>query len=251
MPDRIAVAGDWHASTRWAVTAIADIAAQLDGEPEKIILHLGDFGYWPGEPGGGYYLRSVSEALKHYGMYVDFLDGNHEGHEALNTIRDFTSDVAVPVFPRIRWLPRGTRWVWHGRTWLALGGAVSVDKGLRDEGVDWFPEEAITPEQAAQVSAQGHADVMVTHDCPAGVNLGLPVAPLEWLPQIPAAEAHRELLQTVVDAVQPSYLMHGHYHLAYTKPVAMGHGTVQVTGLACDGMAYNWHILNVRTMEWE
>ena len=36
------------------------------------------------------------------------------------------------VTGRIWHLPRGHRWRWHGRDWLALGGAVSLDRGRAD-----------------------------------------------------------------------------------------------------------------------
>jgi len=255
-PERIAVVGDLHANTRWSSFILPEIAARLSGESVKLAVQVGDFGFWPGAAGGLYYLYSVAEWLERLNMTFMFLDGNHEDHPALASYRgdwnvpQDSRSVAV-AGPRVRWLPRGSRWLWHSREWLALGGAVSVDKDLLTEGEDWFPEEAITPGQAASVSQVGQADVMLTHDCPAGVTLTLPPPPREWLPQIPAAEAHRELLQNVVNVVQPSYLIHGHYHMAYSKPVQMNHGVVKVTGLACDGMDNNWAILNVRTMEWE
>ena len=52
---------------------------------------------------------------------------------------------------------------------LALGGAVSLDRAGRTEGVDWWPQEEITPRQAASVIEAGPAAVMVTHECPAGI----------------------------------------------------------------------------------
>jgi hypothetical protein len=252
-PERIAVAGDWHCNTRWATSVITGAAARLAGEAPKIILHTGDFGYWPDDTPGQYYLMAVDEALRHHGMYLSFADGNHEDHLALGSLLD--GDDVMPVRERIRWLPRGTRWAWHGRTWLVLGGAHSVDKGFRTEDLDWFPAETITRQQADTVIAAGGADVMLTHDCPSSVPPTLSSPPREWLPQIPAAEAHRNLLDEVVRQVQPSHLIHGHYHIAYSRPARMPYaahgGILQATGLACDGMDGNWAILNVRTMEWE
>jgi hypothetical protein len=93
---------------------------------------------------------------------------------------------------------------------------------------------------------------MLTHDCPASVPLYLPVpGDRSWLAQLPACEAHRELLDEVVREVTPSYLMHGHYHMSYDKTVNMSYGPLRATGLACDTMAGNLLLLNTETMAWE
>ena len=59
-------------------------------------------------------------------------------------------------------LLREYRWTWHGRTWLALGGGVSLDKAGRAKGRDWWPQEEITDDQERAVIDAGHANVMVT-----------------------------------------------------------------------------------------
>ena len=64
--------------------------------------HLGDFGIWPGPDG-----------------------------------RDYLARLDVALAGRIWHLPRGHRWRWHGRDWLALGGAVSLDRAVRTAGVNW------------------------------------------------------------------------------------------------------------------
>src|SRR2546429_228129 len=82
---------------------------------------------------------------------------------------------------------------------------------LRREGVDWWPAEEISHGQAHRVIDAGPADVMVCHDCPAGVPLDLPPAPLLWQSELGRATEHRRRLRVVVDRVRPAYLLHGHY----------------------------------------
>jgi hypothetical protein len=48
---RIAVAGDWHGNTAWAVRAVRRMAALLPRDGPRVIVHLGDFGIWPGPEG--------------------------------------------------------------------------------------------------------------------------------------------------------------------------------------------------------
>ena len=257
-PRRIMVAGDWHGNAAWAKKVIWEAKTLLAGEETRIILHLGDFGVWPG---GENYLTQVAFALDQADARLWFADGNHEWFPRLAAQRRDAERcrdqnlplVAVDAYDVIWHLPRGHRWTWHGRTWLALGGGVSLDRAIRTEGRTWWPEEEITPEQAAKVIVDGGADVMVTHDCPSGVRHTFPPPPSFWdARDLARNDAHRELLQRVVDAVQPSHLMHGHLHRSYQRTSDFGYGPVEVTGLDCDeGDGANWAVLDVKTMEWD
>ena len=241
-PQKIIVAGDWHGSTGWAVRIIRMAGRKLRGEPDPLIISLGDFGIWPGT-GGAAFQAAVREACADHGVRIWFIDGNHEDFTQLEKFRDGDP----------RWLPRGTRWNWHGRTWLALGGAVSLDRAVRTEGRDWWPEEEITGDQAAEVIAGGPAHVMVTHDVPSGVVHTSPPPPRFWdLADLARNDRHRERLQGVANKVQPGWLLHGHLHKAYQRMTDLGYGPVEVTGLDCnDGDGPNWAVLNVKTMTWE
>jgi Calcineurin-like phosphoesterase len=272
-PSLVGMTGDWHCNQRWAKAVIPQIARQLSDEDPRIILHAGDFGIWRQEEkyetlGRTYYaltfLDVVTEALENSDAYLWFADGNHEDHPYLKELAynyalrsgkcilpdEDTEDYGW-ITPRIRWLPRGTRWQWNGRTWLALGGAVSVDKNLRDAGVSWFPEEEITDEQEARVIAGGPADVILSHDAPACEPLPLRVPPLEWLPMIPAAEAHRARLQRVGEAVKPGHWFHGHYHMAKQSTMRSegDWGHCRFTALDMDETRFNWGLVDTRTMD--
>jgi hypothetical protein len=244
-PVRIGVAGDWHGNTAWATRAVSRMAAALPSP--RIIVQLGDFGIWPG-PGGQAYLDALDQALADADASLWFVDGNHE---------DFTQLAALPpgrsqLRERIWHLPRGYRWRWHDRTWLALGGAVSLDRAGRTAGRDWWPEEEITLRQAGAVIRDGRADVMVTHECPAGIDHTFPPPPSWWAAaDLRRNEAHRALMREVVLAVRPGWLMHGHLHTGYQRRVDLGGGPIEVTGLDRDGAEnMNWGILDVSAMRW-
>src|SRR5258708_21973596 len=130
--------------------------------------------------------------------------------------RDWALNVGrVPVRPNIHHLPRGFRWDGHGRTWLACGGGVSLDKAARAEGLDSWPDEEITSGQESAFVAGTHAEVMVSHDCPSSVAHTFPRPPPEWAPaDLARHEAHREQPQRIVAPVRPSHLIHGHLHPA-------------------------------------
>jgi Calcineurin-like phosphoesterase len=250
VPERIGVAGDWHGNTAWATRAVRKMAALLPADGPRVIVHLGDFGIWPGSSGREYLSRLDAE-LAAARAELSFVDGNHEDFTRLARLQP-GPDGRAQVTERIWYLPRGHRWRWHGRDWLALGGAVSLDRAGRTEGADWWPEEEITRLQAVSVMQAGPADVMVTHECPAGIEHVFPPAPSWWSPaDLRRSDAHRSLLREVVLAVRPHWLMHGHLHLGYQRRVDLGGGPIEVTGLDCDGAdSGNWAILDVTSMRW-
>jgi hypothetical protein len=251
-PRRIVVAGDWHGDEEWAVSVIRRVPSLLAGESQRLILHLGDFGIWP-DKAGQVYLDRVSEALARAGAELWFVDGNHEDFDQLDQLdRKPGPDGRVTVVPRITHLPRGYRWSWQGLTWLACGGAVSLDRAVRVEGVDWWPQEEITTAQEVTLSTSGHADVMVCHDCPSGVAHTFAHPPPDWAPEdLARNDAHRRRVQRIVDAVMPTYLMHGHLHRAYQRTCDFGYGPVMVTGLDADNRLRNFAALDVTTMRWD
>lgn len=253
----VGIAGDWHGNVPASLNAVNEMSRHLgDNGP---IFQLGDFGYWPMDNGESVYVDMLSEALKNNGdRQLFFLDGNHENHPALKAKADYyscdlnsslNSDRIIPIAPNITWFARGTRFTLGGRKWLVVGGAASVDRAWREEGFDWFPEELITDEQERMISDAGHADVLLSHDRPSEAYLSLPAG--IWPDKdIAIANAHRERMQRICDSVQPSYIMHGHYHMAVQDEVKMDWGMVRVSGFGCDGMPGNWGILNTETMEW-
>lgn len=253
-PRRILIAGDWHGNTEWALHVVRRVPQLLSGEQTRLILHLGDFGIWPGTEGERY-LRALSAVLGQVSAELRFIDGNHEDFPQLARMAGLTEQTGaggcVAVRPNICHLPRGHRWEWHGRTWLACGGGVSLDKAARTEGIDWWPQEEVTSGQEAAIIAGGHADVMVSHDCPSGVVHAFPRPPSWWAPaDLARSDAHRERLQRIVDAVRPAHLMHGHLHRAYQRSCDFGYGPVQVTGLAADGVLRNFAVLDTASMTW-
>jgi len=243
----VGVAGDWHGNLLWALKAVESMKAERGVD---LVLQLGDFGIWSGPPGRKY-LDRLNRRLEELEMTIWFLDGNHE---------DFRQLLAKPkdelgrgkVRPRILHLPRGHRWTWDHRVWLACGGAVSPDRKLRTQGKSWWPEEEITLEEELAIEAAGPTDVLLTHDCPSGVVHSFGPWPRVWdLQDLTRTDLHRERVQRIVDAVRPGLLLHGHLHRGYYRQVSMDHGLVSVVGLDCDGSAHNWVYLDTDTLAWE
>jgi predicted phosphodiesterase len=253
-PNHVVLAGDWHGNTGWACHVVEESAKLLADEEQKIIIHAGDFGVWPGQEGRDF-LDDLSGVLSAYEIEVWFVDGNHEWHPELIALREEGSGHGLVPIDResldeayIRWIPRGHRWSWHRKTWMGLGGAVSVDAAVRSKGRSWWPEETYTGEQLAYARRAGKVHVMVTHDSPSAVRMNFGTPPSFWDPMdLARADAHREQLQDLVDVVQPKVLVHGHYHQVVRTTIEP-YGT-QVIGLDMDGVDGNYTLFDTRKLE--
>jgi Icc-related predicted phosphoesterase len=228
---RILFVGDTHGDSEWWYRSVQVYAETCDAE---VIVQVGDFGWWPNSP--------FVEVVRATEIPVLFLDGNHEHHHdlarAVNESRwehDLADNVPVPLGGNLAWVPRGAHLNLGGVSLAFLGGAVSIDRGLRLAGHNWFPEEEVTEADLERLGAGGHADLLIAHDAPGDYKV--PGATAEkamggmWLSQLPACEAHRFKISAAIAAVTPSVVIHGHYHSRYTCTVRYPHGIVRVEGL--------------------
>lgn len=215
-PQKLLLVGDTHADTKW-VTKIIRHAKSIGVDT---IFQLGDFGFWPTHYVR--YLDTVQRVLNDSDITMYWLDGNHEDHGLLKP---------GLALGRLQHVPRGHRWQWWGKTWMAVGGGVSVDRKMRTAGRDWFPEETLTREQLERCLAPGAVNVILSHDCPDGVDI--PGLTPDRFPEedIRASEGHRELIGEICNTTIPSKLFHGHYHVNYTAH----RGVTTIYGLDCNG----------------
>lgn len=229
----VGVAGDWHGDTRWAMRMLHLFSRNRI----RTILHVGDFGLWPGESGAKY-LRKVDRTLAELGQTIFVTEGNHEWFDKLDRIES-GADGLKRVTPRIIFLPRGYRWQWSGWNFMSLGGAPSVDFETRKRGVSWWPQEAITMGDVYRiresVEVRGTVDVMITHDAPKNV-LAIEEA-IQGNPHgfsekgLQYASEGRELLHAAWGMAQPGLLFHGHYHLPVDEVVEGEGFSSRIVGL--------------------
>lgn len=234
-PTAVLLAGDWDANPGRA----ADVIRFASRRGVRVVLQLGDFGFAT-DGWGTTFLETVSNACLEEDVTVFFVDGNHEFFPGLYRLPIDGVTGLRQVAERVYHLPRGARWVWHGATWMALGGAHSMDRRDRRAGVSWWPEERLTDDDVAHAISAGPVDAIIAHDAPDGVDV-----PGLWSPSsVPASEAaaaqrNRERVGRVVDATGPAVLFHGHYHVKYNG----SRGYTRVVGLADDGAALPDHCM--------
>lgn len=250
----VALAGDWHGNTRWARTRIAEVAAN----GVALILHLGDFGIWPGAS-GRVYIDQLEEACAEHGVGIWVTPGNHEDWGSLPRLWTKPENAGRPlhVSEHIAILPRSYRFSLEGRSFVSLGGAPSVDLDFRSRNKDWWAEEAIRREDVAEVVTGGYADVMLAHDAPLAPYEVPAVARIRnqtgmWSDRALAyARAKAELMHEAFLGVRPRLFAHGHYHVADETTVAVPDATheTQIWSLNCDGENGNIRYLDLATLD--
>lgn len=153
----IAFIGDIHGE----FSALEKILDEIKKYPEiTAVVQVGDFGFYPK------LLNRMKEINPHIPVYA--IDGNHEDFEMFDGLTDVTE-----IAPNIFFVPRGTVLEIDGRTIAFMGGAASVDKGIRlRRGMHWDTRENITEEQVAtfrENTKDRKIDIMITHVPPQSV----------------------------------------------------------------------------------
>ncbi|MFD6817728.1 metallophosphoesterase [Microbacterium sp. NPDC060132] len=243
LPDqRVAVCGDWHGNVGWART-VARVLPYLAPDVTTL-LHLGDWSMPQDE---------VDEVFAETDIDRIFVTlGNHEPWDRISPLLDANPGRAVRVSQLTWLLPRPARLTIGGRRVLSLGGAASVDRDSRIEGLTWWPDEAITDEHVAEAIAGGPADLMLTHEGPAGTPV-LPVRELlrtnpHHFPEaaLKASSTSRARVSEVWDAVRPELLAHGHMHVPAGGITDDGR---RVASLGRDGQEGNLALLDMATLK--
>ena len=144
-----------------------------------------------------------------------------------------------------------------GRSFVALGGAPSVNRVRLTEGIDWWPSEVIQEEHVETTIAGGHADVMLTHDSPGPPYCTEPIAdviqgnPWGWPDSILAyAQEGIDKVTRAVVGVKPLLLAHGHFHVAGQAAVRLPGSTHETTiwSLAANQDPGNVRLLDLDTL---
>ncbi|WP_096359317.1 metallophosphoesterase family protein [Microbacterium sp. TPU 3598] len=238
---RVAVCGDWHGSVEWVRTLARALPALAPDV--TTILQLGDWWMNPEATDEAFVSTRIDRVIVTL--------GNHEPWGDITATFRAHPGRAVRV-SQITWLlPRPARLSVGGREVLSLGGAVSVDKAWRHEGVNWWPDEDITDEHVSVAIAGGPADLMLTHEPPArtpvtAVRELLRTNPMRFPDDALAdSAASRARVADVWDAVRPELLMHGHMHVAGGGMTPDGR---RVASLGSNNQQGSLGLLDMRTL---
>lgn len=238
---KLLLAGDTHGDTSHFRYLIQ--TAQGLGISE--IVQVGDFGFGWGQP-GVVYLNKINKWADEAGIRITFIVGNHEDHPRL--LRKHGPDSpsfyeSEEGFWRVRsniWhIPNGHFWNWNGLQFGAAGGAYSVDKPWRTEGISWWPEEEMTWAETDDMIKRGkqlpRLDVLLTHDKLRRAEINNDRKEL-----FPASWANQERMQLIADELHPILNVHGHFHERHQTQVRL-HGGDYCRVLGLDSNPHNQH----------
>ncbi len=158
--------------------------------------------------------KETRRILQEIPVTVLFIDGNHEHHERLNDlpVDEWMGGKVHFVESSIIHLMRGQVYEIDGVRFFTFGGAYSVDRYMRTQGIDWFPEEIPTCEEYEEgldnLEVCGYkVDYIITHTAPREV-----AAALGYGEESADEVALRRYLQQIADEVDYKKWFFGHFH---------------------------------------
>jgi len=176
-----------------------------------------------------------------------FIRGNHDSTDWLRTQTGLDTTVAAPdqepidIWDNVWWLPDGTRAELDGVKFLFVGGAYSIDRWCRTEGVSYWVDE-LTPDPDLLPNLSLPTDVLVSHDVPAGLGSDFEKGLAEGRYKEDAeSQANRDRMRVIYDRCQPKVVIHGHYHTDYREGCLIG--------LSCDNMLGNTFSMDTTKLE--
>ena len=201
--------GDSHGNTDFMVRALK----KADGAGVRTVIQCGDYGFWP----VGRFPQNIDTAAFARALKLYVVRGNHDDHDFLDAIDVYTDGKygrATQVLPRAFYGQIDGFWI------ASLGGATSIDREGRIEMMRrghypiWWPQEAVRDtdvDTLIKAVAGRRVDVLVTHDAP----MPPPIASGNYK-RDPDSTANQNRIMRALEALRPSYLIHGHWHMRYT-----------------------------------
>jgi len=145
------------------------------------------------------------------GPTIFYIDGNHENFDMLNEfpiVHKNNAKVHV-ISEHIYHVLRGELLIINNLKFLCLGGAESIDKNLRKEGVSWWPEESISEYDTDHALfnieiSDLKTDYILTHSAPSSIHVNkLNLEVSSSVEQLDRIEKH----------VYFKHWFFGHYHI--------------------------------------
>lgn len=154
------------------------------------------------------------DVLRNLPVTTLFIDGNHENFEQLNSygVDMWNGGKVHFIESSIIHLMRGQVFEIDGTRFFTFGGAYSIDKMYRTEGVSWFPEEMPNRDEYEEgwynlEKADFQVDYILTHSGPREV-----VAAMGYEELSDGEVELRQYLQRVADNAEFEAWYFGHFH---------------------------------------
>lgn len=185
---------------------------KLNKDKDYLII-LGDFGcVWENKRDN--YEKEKLDFISCLPFTTLFIDGNHENHSRLNAMRvvNFMGGKAHKVYGSIYHLMRGQVYNICNKSIFTFGGASSIDKHLRIEGVSWWKEEEFNYIEANTAyenlnKVNWEVDYVLTHSAPLSIK-----DKLYGNNNLYAPSATERILEAILRNIKFKRWYFGHYH---------------------------------------
>ncbi|MBR4141723.1 MAG: metallophosphoesterase [Campylobacter sp.] len=186
---------------------------------DDFLIIAGDFGFiWESSPD-----KDEIRWLKYFderNYTTLFIDGNHENFDRLNSyeVSEFKGGKVHKISESVYHLIRGQIYDFDGVKIFTLGGAMSMDKDDREQGVSWWKGENISKDDIEEANTNlakfGYSvDIVITHTCPKSISQKLLKA---WnLDKI--EDKNMDILQNLADKMSFKKWYFGHWHETYKE----------------------------------
>lgn len=202
------ITGDTHGSfdriLKWTETT------NLNKDKDFLFI-LGDFGYiWDNKRTS--FEKDNLDFISCLPFITLFIDGNHENHERLNSMRvvNFSGGKAHKVYDSIYHLMRGQVYEIAGKRIFTFGGASSIDKHLRTEGISWWKKEEFNYREANTAyenlnKIDWEVDYVLTHSAPFSIR--------DKLFESNKPSSTERMLEAMLRNIKFKRWYFGHYHI--------------------------------------
>ena len=193
-----------------------DLSRIYDGikrfSPDDYVIVLGDFGLlWHRD----FEYEYILDCLNSIGCKILWLDGNHENHDWIDSlpVSKWHGGNIHYISHKVIHLMRGNIFDIEGKTFFVMGGAPSIDKAMRTEGISWWPREEISRDESELAvtnleKVNYKVDYILTHTCPKSI-----ITPMFRFPEETLIKSYTEdFLDEIAPKVVCKKWLFGHWH---------------------------------------
>ncbi len=164
----ICITGDLHGDiNRFSETFIPNEASLTEND---YLIICGDFGFIFANDDEENEWLDVLEKKPYNILWVD---GNHENFDVINKypVEIWNGGKVHRIRRNILHLMRGQIFIIEDKTFFTMGGAYSIDKYMRKEGISWWPQEIPNEEEYKEATRtllmyKNKIDYIITHTAP-------------------------------------------------------------------------------------
>ena len=229
---RLYITGDIHGSIKRFLPDKWEKKGFPHMSEDDYVLVLGDFGIpWESMPLWGDEVHEGKDDADKLDYLAEipatflFIDGNHENFEMLYRYpkEEWNGGKIHRLRPNVLHLMRGEVFCLEGMKFLAFGGARSIDRAFRLDGVSWWPQEIPSEEEFARAKenlnrAGNRVDLVFSHAAP----LRFLIPQKKWLgfdPEISKLDIIVEMLSELESSIRYQSWYFGHYHIDFFDKV--------------------------------